>query len=121
MKGLLAASSVFRSSPFLSGFAFSRVLTDHLAGPVCLFFLFVGRRVPCGRIGVATEEWPAKQGFFVTNVTSVPEAMLRSEEEETRREETVRVESDGLVVQSLEARSEKVGKAEGEPANGGHS
>ncbi|MCH1441716.1 MAG: hypothetical protein L7W43_18780 [Rubripirellula sp.] len=47
--------------------------------------------------------------------------MLRSEEEETRREETVRVESDGLVVQSLEARSEKVGKAEGEPANGGHS
>lgn len=43
MKGLVGASSVLLSSAFLLGFIVSGEVTDHLADPICLFFLFAGR------------------------------------------------------------------------------
>ena len=58
MKGRAEASSVLLSSAFLLGFIVSERVTDHLADPICLFFLFAG--------GVR-QPW---QGFFAQELTA---------------------------------------------------
>ena len=50
MKGRAEASSVLLSSAFLLGFIVSERVTDHLADPICLFFLFAGGGGSRGRV-----------------------------------------------------------------------